>query len=326
VLTSDGTSNGVYAESGLIYTGTILSVTGTTIIYGDITGSTITLTEQSINSAAIHANPGPLKTTPISGDIQNGGQSLRWADDSGTEITASGVIKTVGKLINVPNGAGQTSLLYEYSTGTISVTSGSTSIVGSGTTFVNSGHRRFCVGEYISILGIIYKIASVTDDTHLTITNNYAGSTGSGKQFIKYRPLKAGTLKIGKAYKIELMGYYTCANNSTASLTVKLISGTGVVTTLNSVVEFFDGRTNNFFAKNVNLNVYTTGSSGTCRCTGYSIIDGVNTTGAIVPLPCLSDVVINTTVDQILDIQFNWTTNNAANSLNIITGNLVSLN
>jgi hypothetical protein len=60
--------------------------------------------------------------------------------------------------------------------GTVAVTNGSVTVVGIGTTFKNN----LVAGEPITIAGGGYTIQSVTDNTHLTLTTNYAGTTASG--------------------------------------------------------------------------------------------------------------------------------------------------
>lgn len=61
-------------------------------------------------------------------------------------------------------------------TGTISVTNGSDAAVGSGTAFTAELH----IGNSISISGYIYYVTVITDDTHLTLNDNFTGVTGSG--------------------------------------------------------------------------------------------------------------------------------------------------
>lgn len=69
-----------------------------------------------------------------------------------------------------------------YSTGTITVTNGSSSIVGSGTSWATSTNCE--VGEYIKLPdGKWYKITVVTDNTHVTIEISYQGSTLSGQTY-----------------------------------------------------------------------------------------------------------------------------------------------
>ncbi|MBI5848187.1 MAG: DUF11 domain-containing protein [Nitrospirae bacterium] len=65
--------------------------------------------------------------------------------------------------------------------GTVSVTNGSPAVVGTGTTFTGG---LIGTGDSITILGVTYTILSVTDATHLTLTTNYAGTTGTGLAYI----------------------------------------------------------------------------------------------------------------------------------------------
>jgi hypothetical protein len=67
-------------------------------------------------------------------------------------------------------------------TGTLGVTNGSTAVVGTGTRFTKDLALTSPGGVSIPlyILGVSYQISSVTDDTHLTLTTTYAGSTTSG--------------------------------------------------------------------------------------------------------------------------------------------------
>lgn len=69
----------------------------------------------------------------------------------------------------------------QYIDGTVTVTSGSAAVVGSGTLF--SSHVT--AGDIFTIVGssVPYVVGSVTDDTHLTLTANYAGTTASGASY-----------------------------------------------------------------------------------------------------------------------------------------------
>ncbi|MBV9070115.1 MAG: hypothetical protein JO093_07655 [Acidobacteria bacterium] len=62
--------------------------------------------------------------------------------------------------------------------GTVSATNGSNAVVGTGTTFKNNN-----IGDAFEIAGVGYTIATITDDTHLTLTTNYAQATGAGKAY-----------------------------------------------------------------------------------------------------------------------------------------------
>lgn len=69
----------------------------------------------------------------------------------------------------------------QYIDGTVTVTSGSAAVVGSGTLF--SSH--VAAGDLFTIIGssVPYVVGSVTDDTHLTLTANYAGTTAAGASY-----------------------------------------------------------------------------------------------------------------------------------------------
>jgi hypothetical protein len=68
--------------------------------------------------------------------------------------------------------------VFSTGTGTVSATNGSTAVVGTGTVFKNLN-----IGDSFQIAGVGYTIATITDDTHLTLTTNYAQATGAGKAY-----------------------------------------------------------------------------------------------------------------------------------------------
>lgn len=64
-----------------------------------------------------------------------------------------------------------------YDTGTVSVTNGSTAVVGSGTDFISA---KVQVGEaFYGPDGKIYEIAAIVSSTSLTLADNYLGTTHS---------------------------------------------------------------------------------------------------------------------------------------------------
>jgi len=69
----------------------------------------------------------------------------------------------------------------QYQTGTVAVTNGSSSVVGTDTLWTSN----VSVGNIFTIpgSGAWYEVASITDDTHLTLTANYGGSTASGSAY-----------------------------------------------------------------------------------------------------------------------------------------------
>jgi len=68
-----------------------------------------------------------------------------------------------------------------YDTGTVSVTNGSTAVVGSGTDFISA---KVQVGEaFYGPDGKIYEIAAIVSSTSLTLADNYLGTTQSGQTY-----------------------------------------------------------------------------------------------------------------------------------------------
>lgn len=62
----------------------------------------------------------------------------------------------------------------QYIAGTVAVTNGSAAVVGTGTLFA----ANVAAGDLFTVQGssVPYEVGSVTDDTHLTLTANYAGA------------------------------------------------------------------------------------------------------------------------------------------------------
>jgi len=120
------------------------------------------------------------------------------------------------------NGGTPVYITPAYATGTIAVTNGSAAVVGTGTAFntaIASGARKNVrAGDFIFVgsatenaispSGGWYKVLSVTDDTHLTLTASYTGSTASGQAFTA-RQCFSGTLDNPWATE-----YFTNANDS----------------------------------------------------------------------------------------------------------------
>lgn len=74
----------------------------------------------------------------------------------------------------------------DYSTATIAVTAASAAVVGTGTTFTASmvGRTLFVDPTGGTGDGAGYKVQSFTDTTHITLENNYAGATATGKTYL----------------------------------------------------------------------------------------------------------------------------------------------
>lgn len=69
----------------------------------------------------------------------------------------------------------------QYKTGTVSVSNGSATVTGSGTLF----SANVAAGDLFTIVGdnAWYEVASVASNTSLTLSANYAGTTGSGYSY-----------------------------------------------------------------------------------------------------------------------------------------------
>lgn len=63
-----------------------------------------------------------------------------------------------------------------YKTGTLTLTNGSTAVVGTGTLFRNGGQA----GDALVVNGLSHEIASINSDTSITLATAYAGTTASG--------------------------------------------------------------------------------------------------------------------------------------------------
>jgi hypothetical protein len=72
----------------------------------------------------------------------------------------------------------------DYTTGTVAVTNGSNAVVGTGTTWSTGMVGRFLrLGDGSDDMNY-YRIIAVADATHLTVENNFDGSTQSGKTYL----------------------------------------------------------------------------------------------------------------------------------------------
>lgn len=66
-----------------------------------------------------------------------------------------------------------------YNTGTVSVANGATAVTGVGTAWAN----QIKASDYFRRAGLSVRVASVTDNTHLTLAENWPGTTLSGSAY-----------------------------------------------------------------------------------------------------------------------------------------------
>lgn len=83
----------------------------------------------------------------------------------------------------------------QYKTGTVSVTNGSQTVSGSGT----SWSSEIAAGDIFTVQGdnAWYEVASVDSNTQITLSANYAGTTGTGKVYAVTRDF---TTRLGLPY------------------------------------------------------------------------------------------------------------------------------
>jgi hypothetical protein len=91
-----------------------------------------------------------------------------------------GIIVTYVNATTITIPVDSSSLLFT-GPGNINVVNGSPTIVGNTTVFLTT----FRPGDIISILGVKYTITSITSDTSLTISTNYAGVTANNLIYVK---------------------------------------------------------------------------------------------------------------------------------------------
>lgn len=96
---------------------------------------------------------------------------------------------------------GSTTAPFSYSTGTVAVTITSAAVVGTGTVWL----ANIQAGDtFNGPDGTAYRVLSVTDNTHLTLTSAYAGATLSGQAYSLTRV--TATYNLGSDTYSEVVG------------------------------------------------------------------------------------------------------------------------
>lgn len=128
------------------------------------------------------------------------------------------------------------------------------------------------------------------------------------------KTLPANFLTKNKILKICIKGVFSCTSGATATLAVKL----GNIT-LKSIVESFpNNKTDYYYEKEIFLGARTIGVNGTVIMQGRSLVqDGAAGQTALIPLALTAPVAVDTTQTYLLEVLFNWTTENAANNLRV---------
>lgn len=153
------------------------------------------------------------------------------------------------------------------------------------------------------------QLTAVTGTTPQTLLNSDADFT---TQLVKVLP--ANFLTKNKILKICIKGVFSCSAGATATLAVKL----GNIT-LKSIIESFpNNKTDYYYEKEIFLGARTVGVNGTVIMQGRSLVqDGSSGQTALIPLALTAPVSVDTTQAYLLEVLFNWTTENATNNLRV---------
>lgn len=81
-----------------------------------------------------------------------------------------------------------------YSTGTITTVAGSTAIIGAGTTWVGNVDAGMLFQVTVGDTVRYYVVASVTDNTHIVLTEPYLGTAGAGQAYVASPLATAGPI------------------------------------------------------------------------------------------------------------------------------------
>jgi hypothetical protein len=201
-------------------------------------------------------------------------------------------------------------------------------VIGSGFTVdvneANLTHNNIgskqggATGEYYHLTNTQYNALVSMDYTStapVTISNSAVEATmigaGVGSLIIPANRLIAGT-KI----KIKARGYVSTDKNQTTTIRAKL----GAVTVFTSSTSLLpNDLVNNYFELEFDMVVRTTGVSGTIIGEGRTLtapLSGVGTP-SIRQMTMTATATVNTTISNILDLTYQWTSALAANSLTV---------
>lgn len=159
----------------VVYNGGNTGLTGLIRYYGP---AGISQTLAKIGTSLYRGNDGTGAMTAIT---LGSGVSLHSNGYIDSVITAENTLLVVDGQNYIQKYRGSTNA--NYSTGTISVTQGSPTVTGSGTSWATTTNAE--ANEYIELPdGKWYKILSVGGDTSLTIEVDYPGSNASGQSYV----------------------------------------------------------------------------------------------------------------------------------------------
>ena len=142
----------------------------------------------NVGSSQLTLSPGDDIQSAVDSMSSNGAGTLQLSPGTynvSTDIVlpSSVVITGIGPGVVIDFGSGAHQIQMKgsnaYATGTLSVTQGSTSVTGSGTTWTNG-----MVGQSILLEDFWYTVASVGSATSITLDSSYRGTTLSGSTYV----------------------------------------------------------------------------------------------------------------------------------------------
>lgn len=193
----------------------------------------------------------------------------------------------------------------------------------SGTNYVDDATD---IADAITILdasipsAILITKSIYTQLSSITVENNtktYIIADSSGIE------IPAEYLVAGKTIRVTIMGYYTCGTDDDADLSVYLYPYSGTETgILADLISNYDFTGNNPFVVNLDITIRTEGTSGTGYASGVVTLGGGATSEYTKSYYIASkgEFSVNTTVDNILALSYQYDTSIAANKTYINTG------
>lgn len=120
-------------------------------------------------------------------------------------------------------GASWKNVTPKYTTGTLSVTNGSTLVTGLGTTWFTAGLTPF---NHILIGGVWYQICAINTDTSLDLTTAYAGSTAGGLTYTVQRTWDFPSASATSTNRVVLQSLiYVCLFNQNLYIAGNYVGG-----------------------------------------------------------------------------------------------------
>ena len=184
-----GVGSDIYINSKEYTVSDIISNTSLLLAneYTGSTGSGVTVSAHKTYTVSSVASDTSLTLTSNYAGSTASGVALA----AGLTLSATPTTTCRGTVTGVSGGEA-ISLNGDRLKGTISVTNGSSTVTGAGTAFSS----QLSVGSRIAINSVFYSVATITSDTAMTLTKNYAGLTASALTYFYYVTPVQGTLQV----------------------------------------------------------------------------------------------------------------------------------